>query len=154
MASLQDRAIRSAQLIWDMGKRVPRLGMSLHLEPPGSSLLDLLTIETWKFSSRNTRGHLYKHNPKPATLLQPELCCSGTRVNCCPHLRKELELEPLQWRGRQGKQVRRRSGDLPQGECDLLPLSLCHVGGGGSILRGGLSRLAVAGARGPARLWP
>ena len=73
MASLQDRAIRSAQLIWDMGKRVPRLGMSLHLEPPGSSLLDLLTIETWKFSSQNTGGHLYNHNPKPATPPQPEL---------------------------------------------------------------------------------
>ena len=129
------------------GKTCSQAGAVRPSEAPCSSLLALPatwlpgTIETWKSSSQNTRGHLYKHNPKPATPLKPELCCSGTRVNCCPHLWQELELEPLQWRRRRGQRGRRRSGDLPQGERDLHLLTLRQVGEGGSILRRGLSRL-------------
>ena len=41
----------------------------------------------WKLSSQNTGGHLYKHDPKPTTLLQLELCRQGKCSNYCLHLR-------------------------------------------------------------------
>lgn len=36
-----------------------------------------LTLEMWELSSQETGGHLYRHNPKPKTLLQPNLAFRG-----------------------------------------------------------------------------
>lgn len=61
--------------------------------------------------------------------------------------REELELERLLWRRRPGERDRRRTGDLRLGDRDLLLIrggDLRHIGGGGSILLGGLNRLGVA----------
>lgn len=58
--------------------------------------------------------------------------------------REELELERLLWRRRPGDRDRRRTGDLRLGERDLLLIrggDRRHMGGGGSILLGGLNRL-------------
>lgn len=58
--------------------------------------------------------------------------------------REELELERLLWRRRPGERDRRRTGDLRLGDRDLLLIrggDLRHIGGGGSILLGGLNRL-------------
>lgn len=57
--------------------------------------------------------------------------------------REELELERLLWRRRPGERDRLRTGDLRLGERDLLLIrggDLRHMGGGGSILLGGLNR--------------
>ena len=45
-------------------------------------------------------------------------------------------------------------GPAPRGTRPAPLQPVPRGGGGGSILRGGLSRLGVAGARGPAWLWP
>lgn len=63
--------------------------------------------------------------------------------------RDELELERLRWRRRPGERERRRTGDLRLGERDRLLMrggERRHIGGGGSILLGGLNRLG--GGRG------
>lgn len=57
--------------------------------------------------------------------------------------REELELERLLWRRRPGERDLRRTGDLRLGERDLLRIrggDRRHIGGGGSILLGGLNR--------------
>lgn len=60
-----------------------------------------------------------------------------------PAYREELELERLLWRRRPGDRDLLRTGDLRLGERDLLLIrggDLRHMGGGGSILLGGLNR--------------
>uniref|UniRef100_A0A803YBM2 Uncharacterized protein n=1 Tax=Meleagris gallopavo TaxID=9103 RepID=A0A803YBM2_MELGA len=62
-----------------------------------------------------------------------------------PIIKKEFELERLRWRLRPGDldRERRRTGDLRLGDSHLLLIrggDLRHIGGGGSILLGGLKR--------------
>lgn len=64
------------------------------------------------------------------------------RINV-PAYREELELERLLWRRRPGDRDLLRTGDLRLGDRDLLLIrggDLRHMGGGGSILLGGLNR--------------
>lgn len=70
----------------------------------------------------------------------------GAELQGSPY-REELELERLLWRRRPGERDRRRTGDLRLGERDLLLIrggDRRHMGGGGSILLGGLNRLGAA----------
>lgn len=67
--------------------------------------------------------------------------------------REEFELERLRWRLRPGDLDldRRRTGDLRLGDRDLLLMrggDRRHIGGGGSILLGGLKRLGGGLGRG------